>query len=388
MRLLKPAAAVAVSAAIGAGAAVAVVNGTGSSHDTTTYITRSVTAAPASPAASTSGLSARDIYSQNVGGIVEITDQINSGGSNPFGQGGGTEVAQGTGFVIDSKGDIVTNAHVVSGATHIVVQGSNGSTYPATLVGSDTVTDVAVIRVSPSANLKTLTLGDSSTVHVGDPVVAIGDPFGLTDTLTAGVVSALNRTITSPSNHPITGAIQTDAAINHGNSGGPLFNDQGQVIGITSQIYGGTGGTSGNVGVGFAVPSNTVRTVVGEILAHGKVSHGFLGVYLDTITPEVAQATGMPVGAEVVSVKSGSPAAKAGLKGAGTSTKTVGGASVPTGGDVITKVNGQAVTTTDSVVNRILAMQPGQKVTLTVVRGGQTRTVTVTLGAASTTSTS
>ena len=169
MKLLKPAAAVAVSAAIGAGAAVAVVNGTDSSHNTTTYITRSVTAAPASPAASTSGLSPRDIYSQNVRGIVEITDTINSG-SSPFGQGGGTEEAQGTGFVIDSKGNIATNAHVVSGASHIVVHANNGSTYPATLVGVDTVTDVAVIHVSPSANLQTLTLGDSATVHVGDQI--------------------------------------------------------------------------------------------------------------------------------------------------------------------------------------------------------------------------
>ncbi|MGN6379211.1 MAG: S1C family serine protease, partial [Gaiellales bacterium] len=348
----------------------------------TTYVTKTVTATPASPAVSTSGLSAGDIYRNNVNGIVEITDTINSGsGSNPFG-GGGVEQAQGTGFVIDAKGDIVTNAHVVAGASHIVVQGHNGTTYPATLVGTDTVTDVAVIRVSPSAALQPVSFGNSSAVRVGDPVVAIGDPFGLSDTLTAGVVSALNRTITSPSNHPITGAIQTDAAINHGNSGGPLFNSQGQVVGITSQIYGGPGATNGNVGIGFAVPSNTVRSVVNQLLTHGKAAHGFLGVYLDTVTPEVANATGMPVGAEVVRVKANSPAAKAGLHGP-TGSKTVGGVPVPTGGDVITAVNGQKVTSTDDVVNKILAMPPGQKVTLTVVHDGQSRTVTVTLGSAS-----
>src|SRR5439155_11413627 len=166
-----------------------------------------------------------------------------------------------------------------------------------TLVGSDPTTDVAVIHIdAPSADLHPLTFGDSTSLRVGDAVVAIGDPFGLADSVSAGIVSALDRTITSPNNHPIENAIQTDAAINHGNSGGPLFNDQGQVIGITSQIYADQS-TSGNVGIGFAVPSSTVEKIVNELVAKGKASHPYLGVYLE-------DASG---GAKITRVTSGSP---------------------------------------------------------------------------------
>jgi S1-C subfamily serine protease len=381
MKLLVPVAAVAASAAIGAGAAAVVVSETGSSGSTT-VITRPLTTAAGAPAASTSsgGLSVGQIYHQSVGGIVEITSTLSGSQSgSPFGQAQPSGQAQGTGFVIDDKGDIVTNAHVVAGASSLSVETSSGDTLSATLVGTDPTTDVAVIHVNGStAGLHPLVFADSSAVKIGDGVVAIGDPFGLTDTVTAGIVSALDRTITSPNNRPITGVIQTDAAINHGNSGGPLLDSQGRVIGITSQIYA-DGQTSGNVGIGFAVPSNTVRSVADQLLASGKVSHAYLGVYLTTVDPSAANATGMPVGAEITSVRAGSPAQGVGLRGA-TGRRTVNGFPVPTGGDVITAINGTAVRSADDVVTRITAMKAGTRVSLTLVRNGATRTVSVTLG--------
>jgi putative serine protease PepD len=381
MKLLVPVAAVAASAVIGASAAAVVVSETGSSSSTT-VITRPLTTAAGSPAASTSSnaLSVGQIYRQSVGGIVEITATVSGSQSgSPFAPDQPSGQAQGTGFVIDDKGDIVTNAHVVAGASSLSVETSGGDTLDATLVGSDPTTDVAVIHVNGSTSgLHALEFADSSTVKVGNGVVAIGDPFGLTDTVTTGIVSALNRTITSPNNRPITGVIQTDAAINHGNSGGPLLDAQGHVIGITSQIYS-DGQTSGNVGIGFAVPSNTVRSVADQLLASGKASHAYLGVYLTTVDSAAADATGMPVGAEISSVRAGSPAQQAGLRGA-TGRRTVNGLTVPTGGDVITAINGTAVRSADDVVTSITAMKAGAHVTLTVVRDGATRTVSVTLG--------
>ena len=194
-------------------------------------------------------------------------------------------------------------------------------------------------------------------------------------------MSALDRTITSPNNHPITGVIQTDAAINHGNSGGPLFNSSGQVIGITSQIYADSQ-NSGNVGVGFVVPSNTVREIITQLISKGSVSHPFIGIYLADVTGSVAQATGLPVGVEVTQVKSGSPGAKAGLHGATGQTQADGG-QFPTGGDVITAVDGRKVTTADQVIEIVSAKRPGESLTLTIVRSGTTQNITVTLGSES-----
>lgn len=379
MRFFKPVAAVAAAAAVGSGVAVAVVHEMSAPSATTTVVTRTLPAPSPVVATSSDGLSPAEIYKRSVGSIVEITSTI-PGGPSPFGGSAG-ETAQGTGFAVDTNGDIVTNAHVVAGASRISVATSNGTTATATLVGTDPTTDVAVIRVSSSLGLKPLTLGNSSDLEVGDGVVAIGDPFGYTDTLTTGVVSALGRTITSPNNHPINGAIQTDAAINHGNSGGPLLDSSGQVIGITSQIYAGSS-QAGNVGIGFAVPSNTVRTIVDELLAHGKVTHAFLGIYPQTVTSEIATATGMPLGVEVARVSPGSPAERAGLHGA-TGRASVGGAPVPTGGDVITAVDGQPMRTATALVDKILGLPAGSKITLTYIRGGHSTTVTVTLASLS-----
>src|SRR5919197_4497834 len=208
----------------------------------------------------------------------------------------------GSGFVYDTAGHVITNQHVVDGATSVRVTFWNGKTYTARVVGTDPSTDLAVLDVdAPSSVLFPLTLGDSSKVQVGDSVVAIGAPFGLAETVTAGIVSALHRQMTSPNNFAIDDSIQTDAAINHGNSGGPLLNQQGHVIGVNAQIESESGG---NDGVGFAIPSNTVRSVVSQILATGKAEHAYLGVSLD----------GNAEQARIAEVRTGGPAADAGLK--------------------------------------------------------------------------
>jgi putative serine protease PepD len=267
---------------------------------------------------------------------------------------------------------------VVENADAITVTFANGSTYAATVVGRDTSTDVAVLKVAaPASILHPVTLGDSSSVGVGDGVVAIGNPFGLDNSVTAGIVSAVGREITAPDNSPIENAIQTDAAINHGNSGGPLFDMQGRVIGVTSQIESESGG---NDGVGFAVPSNTEKTVVTQLVATGSAKHALLGVQVQTLPPNVAETLGVPAGVAVVSVESGGAADKAGLVER-TGSKTVGTQSYPTGGDVITAVDGVEVQTAEQLRGVIDALKPGQSVELTVARGGKTRDVQVVIGA-------
>ena len=263
--------------------------------------------------------------------------------------------AEGTGFVYDLKGDIVTNDHVVDGASSISVKFSDGSTYKATVVGTDPSTDLAVIHVNaPASKLTVLQLADSSTVAVGDGVVAIGNPFGLDNTVTSGIVSALNREITAPDESPIEGAIQTDAAINHGNSGGPLFNLAGKVIGINSQIQSDSGG---NDGVGFAIASNTVKSVVTQLIATGKAQHALLGVGVKTATGGVA----------VTDVQAGSGAADGGVKT----------------GDIVTSVDGVTVTSAQKLRAIIAAHKPGDSLSLEVRRSGSTKTLHVTLGSRS-----
>src|ERR687883_813684 len=259
--------------------------------------------------------------------------------------------AQGSGFVYDSKGDIVTNQHVVDGATSISVRFWNGKTYTAHVVGTDASTDLAVIRVNaPSSLLQPLTLGDSSSLAVGDGVVAIGSPFGLEETVTSGIVSALHRQMTSPSGFAIADSIQTDAAINHGNSGGPLLDTQARVVGVTSQIESDSGG---NDGVGFAIPSSTVRSVADQLISSGKAEHAYLGVSLSS------SASNARVGA----VRSGTPAARAGLKA----------------GAVVTALDGKSITSTGELESAIAAHEPGDSVSLTYTRNGKSHTVQLEL---------
>jgi S1-C subfamily serine protease len=351
----------------------------GNSNTTTKIIHES--APPQSTAALTTqqqgNMSVNGIYRKAGPGVVEITVTSQGQSQLPFG-GSQSQTAQGSGFVYDTQGDIVTDQHVVAGAQSVSVKFPNGATYKATVVGSDASTDLAVIRVSgaPQSLLHPLALADSSGVQVGDGVVAIGSPFGLENTVTTGIVSALHRDITSPNNYTITDTIQTDAAINHGNSGGVLLNLNGDVVGVTAQIDSESGG---NDGVGFAIPSNTVKAIVSQLVSSGSVEHAYLGVHIVTIPSDVAPSLKVPAGVAVQDVVSGSPASKAGLKAASGST-IVQGQSYPTGGDVIVAMNGKPVSTDEALQNAVSSLKPGTKITLTVSHGGSERTVHVTLG--------
>ena len=310
-----------------------------------------------------------------------ITDTLTqSVPATPFSPSGKTQVrALGSGFVLDKQGDIATNDHVVQGASAIRVGFSDGASYPATVVGTDPSTDLAVVRVqAPASALHPLAFESSAAVEVGDPVYAIGNPFGLDRTMTAGIVSAVERDIEAPNGLTIPDAIQTDAPINHGNSGGPLLDRLGRVVGINSQIQGGT--VDANVGVGFAVPSATVKAVTDGLLANGHVEHAWLGVQLATIDPSVTGLDLPSHGAEIARVVPGSPAAKAGLHAA-TRQVTVDGVGVPVGGDTIVSLNGKSVSSSSEVADAVALGKPGDVVTLGVVRDGASRTVQVTLGA-------
>jgi putative serine protease PepD len=265
---------------------------------------------------------------------------------------------------------------VISGASSITVAFADGSHATATLVGSDESSDVALVKVSvPASKLHALPLGSSAGLKPGQGVVAIGSPFGLPGSITAGIVSAVRRTITSPNGARITGAIQTDAALNRGNSGGPLLDSAGKVIGVNAQIESNTGA---GAGVGFAIPIETARAVTLQLIGGGKVRHAFLGVQVNTVTAAASDQLGLPEGAQVTGVEPGSPAAKAGLK-AGNDPASAG-SEYTKDGDVIVTLNGATVRSGDDLVASISAYKPGEKVTLGVVRSGDRRTVVATLG--------
>jgi putative serine protease PepD len=321
------------AACVGAGGGALLYSAFGS-NDTTTIV-RPVTVKDTQPA-SNSPLSVNAIYRNNYKGVVVITN----------GQ------AEGSGFVYDENGNVVTNQHVVAGGGDFRVTFWNGKTYDAHLVGSDASTDLAVLKVDvPASQIHPLQLGDSSALQVGDSVVAIGAPFGLEETVTSGIVSALHRAMTSPSNFTIPDSIQTDAAINHGNSGGPLLNTAGDVVGVNAQIRSDSGG---NEGVGFAIPSNTVRVVVGQLVSTGKAQHAFLGVTIDSTAND----------ALIAGVREGTPAAKAGLKK----------------GDVVTSLGGHAISDPDELASVINSFKPGDSVKITYERGGDSHTIQVKLG--------
>jgi putative serine protease PepD len=347
--------AVAAAALAGGGAGAGAVAFSHGGSDTTSTVT-AAPAAQVSNAAATSLLSVGQIARQSAAGVVEVdATSTNAQSPYPYGGGGGTQSATGTGFVYDSDGHIVTNEHVIDGASSVSVKLADGSTWKATVVGSDASSDLAVLKIAaPASKLTPLALADSSAVAVGDGVVAIGNPFGLDGTVTSGIVSAVDREITAPDSTPIERAIQTDAAINHGNSGGPLLDLQGKVIGVTSQIESDSGG---NDGVGFAVPSNTVRAVAGQLIATGKAQHALLGVNVKTVA----------AGVGITQVEAGSAADSAGLEV----------------GDVITAVGGKPVATAQRLRAVIAAHAPGDKLALAVTRNGQKQTVSVTLGSRS-----
>ena len=336
----------------GAGAGAGIYSAIGPSK-TTTVVDSTTTVDHSQPASATSGLSINAIYQRTYQGVVDIT-VTSTGGFSPFG-GGGSSQAEGSGFVYDKRGDIVTNQHVVDGATSITVQFWNGKTYKGKLVGSDSSTDLAVVRVSsaPSSMLHPLTLGDSENVQVGDAVIAIGSPFGLSETVTSGIVSALHRSMDAPNNYTIADSIQTDAPINHGNSGGPLIDTAGRVIGLNAQIQSDSGGSDG---VGFAIPANTVSSVVSQIAAGKTVEHAYLGIKVSS--PVSAQ------GAGIAAVLPGTPASRAGLKV----------------GDVIVRLGNRQITAPEELSSVIDGAKPGDSLSVTYVRAGKQHTTTVKLG--------
>jgi S1-C subfamily serine protease len=365
------AAAIAASALVGAGSGVA----TYAAFDSdATSAARTVTVGgEAEPAAATNeALSVAEIYRRSAASVVEIT--VSGGGADPFG--GGLSQSQGSGFVYDDDGHVITNQHVVAGADSVTVTFSDGSTRDGTVVGSDPSTDLAVVKVdAPADELEPLALADSDELEVGDGVVAIGSPFGLSSTVTTGIVSALHRQITAPNDFSINDAIQTDAAINHGNSGGPLLDLEGRVVGVNSQISSETGG---NDGIGFAVPSNTVEKIATQLIADGEVEHAYLGVGVATVTPAAAEELDLPIGVQVTSVRSGTPADEAELE-PGSGQRIVDGEVYAVGGDVITAVDGEAVETAEELQRAIDAKSPGDTVELTVVRDGEELELDVTL---------
>jgi S1-C subfamily serine protease len=338
--------------------------------------------AASSRSQASAGLLPEAIYRNDAPAVVVITDtQTRRTPPTFFNPPGEQRVeALGSGFVIDKQGDIVTNSHVVQGATGIRVGFTSGASYPATVMGADPSSDLAVVRVqAPESALRPLAFDDSSKVAVGDPVYAIGNPFGLDRTMTAGIVSAVGRDIQAPNGLTIPNVIQTDAPINHGNSGGPLLDRFGRVIGINSQIEGGT--VDANVGVGFAVSSDLARSVAKELMTEGHVDHAWLGVEVETIEPTLAKVVrGLPGhGVVVARVVKGSPAAQAGLVGS-TRQVTVNGVSALVGGDAIVSAGGKPVYSSSQLADAVALRKPGDKLVLEVVRSGARRTVQVTLG--------
>ncbi len=322
------------------------------------------------------------IYRDASRGVVVITDQQTQVlPPTAFAPGRKQQVeALGSGFVVDRRGNIVTNDHVVQGATNIRVAFSGSQSYPAETVGTDPSSDLAIIRVSaPAAVLQPLAFADSSSVQVGDPVYAIGNPFGLDRTMTAGIVSATGRDIKAPNGLTIPNAVQTDAAINHGNSGGPLLDRFGRVIGVNAQIEGGT--VDANVGVGFAIPSSTARSIADQLIATGRVRHPWLGVQVEAIDPLAGNLSrGFPKkGVLVVAVVKGSPAARAGLEPTRPRVN-VKGVSALVGGDVIVALDRKSVVSAAQLSELVAMHRPGDTVRLEVVRRGRTRTVAVALG--------
>ncbi|HUJ34750.1 MAG TPA: trypsin-like peptidase domain-containing protein [Solirubrobacteraceae bacterium] len=362
-----------VGGAIAGGAiALAVASGSSTTHSVTTTTVVQPSSSPALPTSFSSGRgqTINQIYRAVGPGVVDITTSSsqNTGGVFGFGQSQQTE-GEGAGVVFDKKGDILTDEHVVSGASKITVTFPDQVKASATVVGSDTGADLAVIRVQnvPQSELHPLTMGDSNAVQVGDSVIAIGSPFGLPNTVTAGIVSAVGRTINSPNQFTIPNAIQTDAPINPGNSGGPLVNAAGQVIGLNDQIE--TNNTNGqgegsSSGVGFATPSNSDARIAREIIATGQAHNAYVGVLLD---PSVSGGAAISKGSTTSGtspVQPGTPAAKAGLQP----------------GDLITAVNGTPVASVNQFVATIAGYAPGDTVTLTVNRNGQTKSIKLTLG--------
>ncbi|HEX4838080.1 MAG TPA: trypsin-like peptidase domain-containing protein [Solirubrobacteraceae bacterium] len=380
-----------VSALLGGGVVVAVVaatGGLGASQKTVTEVQSATPIAPSNVSQQRAGLTPHQIYQRDAPGVAYVTSTIVRQVESPFGFFRGESQQQGqatgSGFVISSDGTILTNWHVVENAVKVTVSFEHGKTVEAKVVGKDPSNDLAVLRIpTEGLTLHPLALGDSSKAQVGDPVLAIGNPFGLERTLTTGVVSALQRKIEAPNGFAIGNVLQTDAPINPGNSGGPLLNAAGEVIGINSQIEtGGNGG--GSVGIGFANPINTAKAELSQLEKGGTVRGAYLGVSTLTVDGSLS-ALNLPVksGALVETVEAGTPAAKAGIRGGNLEVQVAGG-KVAVGGDIVVAVDGKSIASADDLSNLIAAKKPGDTVSIEVQRatgngGYEHKTLKVTL---------
>src|SRR4249919_244884 len=359
----------------------------GFSRSTTTVRELQPVEATPNPATFQNGkaLSVNEIYRRAATGVVQVTatQVVSTQTVDPF---FGFPLPQneraqalGSGFVIDKAGHVVTNYHVIEGARTVRVSFSNNESMKANVVGSDPSTDIAVLQVrAHSRALTPLPLGNSDAIHVGDSVVAVGNPFGLERTVTAGIVSALQRVIEAPDKYSIDHVIQTDAALNKGNSGGPLLDASGLVIGVNSQIQSGTGS---NVGVGFAVPIDTVKTVAAQIIKTGHAEHAFLGIRAQPVNRSVARLFRLRAshGLLVASVQPHSAAASAGLR-PGREAATISGETYPLGGDLIVSADGTPLDSLDGLRDIIADKQPGDTVAFQIWRGAQHLTLNVKLG--------
>jgi S1-C subfamily serine protease len=377
-----------VVALVGAGLALggAALLGKLGDHTTVQQVLTTSRPTTATVQSSSKGLTPEAIYQHDGPGVVQITaTSVTQSAPDPFNffpSTPQTSKSLGSGFVLDRAGHIITNFHVIQGAQKVQVSFSGQDQLPATVVGKDRSTDVAILKIDAhSRALTPLPLGNSDAVRVGDPVYAIGNPFGLTRTLTTGVVSAVQRQIFAPNGVPIDSAIQTDAAINHGNSGGPLIDVGGRVIGVTSQIQTGSDQNQGNVGIGFAIPVNTVRDIAGQIIANGKAQHAFLGLGAAAVTPQLQKLFNLPTsrGLLVRDVTKGSGADKAGIKG-GTTSVVVQGESYKVGGDIITKIDGTPVSSYDQLYAAVQRKHPGDSLKIELYHHNSKRTVTAKLG--------
>jgi S1-C subfamily serine protease len=382
-----------VSALIGGGIVVAVIaaaGGLSSSQKTVTVVQQqSSPIAPSNASQQNSGLTPHQIYEKDAPGVAYVTSTIVRQSESPFGLGSESQqqgTATGSGFVINSDGTILTNYHVVENAVKVTVSFEHGKTVEAKVIGKDPSNDLAVLRIpTEGLTMHVLTLGDSSKAQVGDPVLAIGNPFGLDRTLTTGVISALQREITAPNGFTINNVLQTDAPINPGNSGGPLLNEAGEVIGINSQIE--TGGSGdGSVGIGFAVPIDTAKSELSQLEKGGTVRAAYLGVSTLTIDGSLS-ALNLPVkqGALVETVEGGTPAAKAGIRGGNLEVQTSGG-KVAVGGDIIVAVDGKTIANAEDLTTVIGSKKPGDTISVEVLRATgkgsyEHKTLQVTLAA-------
>jgi S1-C subfamily serine protease len=365
-----------------AAAGIAVLD-LGAQSRTTTVLQQAPLSGPDGRTTAGGAMTARDLYRRDAPGVVFIrADVVQQTQVSPFDF--GTQSPQrgtstGSGFVIGDNGDILTNAHVIDGAVKVTVQLADKQVVDAKVIGKDTSSDIALLKVDPDGlDLTSLELGSAKDVQVGDPVIAIGNPFGLDRTLTTGVVSALQRRISAPNGEGISNVIQTDAAINPGNSGGPLIDAAGRVIGINSQIQTGSGG-NGNVGIGFAVPIDTAKQILPQLKSSGKVQRAYLGVSSLTIDGSL-NPLNLPTktGVLIQTVQATSPAAKAGIRAGGYSAH-LSGNDIVLGGDIIQSVDGRTVRTSDDLGSLVSAHKPGDKVTVGLLRDGKKLQATVTL---------